>query len=98
MFVHSVFFWLKPELSPEERARFREGVESLQQISCAEAVYIGAPAATDRPVIDRTYDIGLTVLVKGLAEHDLYQQDPIHLEFVKGFSSFWARVQIYDAE
>lgn len=98
MLVHSVFFWLKSDLSEEQRSAFRSGVESLAAIPSAEAVYIGTPAATDRPVIDRSYDIGLTVVLKDLAAHDAYQVDPIHRKFVDEFGGYWARVLIYDAD
>lgn len=98
MLVHSVFFWLKPELTEVERAAFRAGVESLKGISAVEAVYIGTPAPTDRPVIDRSYDLGLTVLMKDMAAHDAYQVDPLHTAFVQQFSGHWQRVVIYDAE
>lgn len=98
MLVHTVFFWLKPDLDGAQRASFRAGVESLATISSAEAVYIGTPAATDRPVIDRSYDVGLTVVLKDLAAHDAYQVDPIHREFVDTFGTSWERVVIYDAD
>jgi len=98
MLVHSVFFWLKSDLDVERRAAFRGGVESLRGIACAEAVYIGTPAPTDRPVVDRSYDIGLTVVLKGMAAHDAYQVDPVHRAFVEEFGGDWERVVIYDAE
>lgn len=98
MLVHTVFFWLKKDLDAAQRAAFSAGVESLSAISCAEAVYIGTPAATARPVIDRTYDIGLTVVLKDLEAHDAYQVDPIHTKFVGEFGSYWERVVIYDAD
>lgn len=98
MLVHSVFFWLKPELDAAAVAAFRAGVETLRDVPCVEAVYIGTPASTDRPVIDRSYSVALTVLLKGIAEHDAYQVDPIHRAFVDQFSSYWDRVVIYDAE
>ena len=49
MLVHSVFFWLKPELGDEERAAFREGLESLRGIETVTDLYIGSPADTHRP-------------------------------------------------
>ena len=48
MLVHTVFFWLKPELTEEER-RLPRGRGILKGISAVEAVYIGTPAPTDRP-------------------------------------------------
>ena len=99
MLVHTVYFWLKPELTPAQRADFRVGVESLAGISAVEAVYVGTPAATEkRPVIEDSYSLALTVLCKDLAAQNAYQIDPLHLAFVNTFKSFWTRVQIYDAE
>ena len=99
MLVHSVFFWLKPELTAEQRADFRKGVESLGTISSTDKVYVGVPAGVpDRPIIDKSFAIGLTVVCKDIAAHNAYQVDPIHLAFIERFKTYWSRVQIYDAE
>ena len=98
MLVHTVFFWLKPELTPAQRAEFRRGVESLSGIKAARQVHVGVPAATaKRPIIDDSYSVALTVIVDDVAGHDAYQVDPLHLAFVEKFKTFWTRVQIYDA-
>ena len=99
MLVHSVFFWLREDLSDAERAAFRKGVDTLTTIGSAEAVYVGTPAATAaRPVVDTTYDIGLTVVAKDVPAHDVYQEDPIHLAFVNEFKGYWTKVTIYDVD
>lgn len=99
MLVHTVYFWLKPELTPAQRAEFRAGVEKLAGIAAVEKVYVGSPANTaKRPVIDDSYSVALTVVCKDLAAHDVYQVDPLHLQFIERFKTFWTRVQIYDAE
>ena len=99
MLVHTVYFWLKPELSAAQRADFRRGVESLGGIKTVEKLYVGTPARTQkRPIIDDTYSVALTVVCRDVAAHDAYQVDPIHLAFVNAFKTFWNRVQIYDAE
>ena len=99
MLVHTVFFWLKPELTAEQRADFRRGVESLATISATEKVYVGTPAGVpDRPIMDKTFAVGLTVICKDVAAHNAYQVDPIHLAFIERFRPYWSRVQIYDAE
>ena len=99
MLVHTVFFWLKPELTPAQRADFRRGVESLGRIKAVQKAYIGAPAATEkRPIIDDSYSVALTIICRDVAAHNAYQVDPIHLAFVNSFKTFWTRVQIYDAE
>ena len=98
MLVHTVYFWLKPELTADQLADFRRGVESLGGIKAVEKIYVGTPAATEkRPIIDDSYSFALTVIVKDVPGHDAYQVDPLHLAFVANFKTFWTRVQIYDA-
>lgn len=98
MLTHVVFFWLKPGLSAEQRARFETGVKSLLSIPDLVTGSVGRPASTDRPVIDRSYDYGLLTVFKDLAGHDAYQVDPIHLAFIEKCKEYWTRVQIYDFE
>ena len=98
MLIHSVYFWLKPELTEAQRAAFVAGVESLRAIKSIDTVYIGKPAQMPpRPVVDSTYSYALNVAFKDIAAHDAYQVDPIHLAFVNNCKMFWSRVQIYDA-
>jgi hypothetical protein len=99
MLYHCVYFWLKPELTAEQRAEFRRGVESLKGIKAVEKVSVGVPARTTaRPVIDASYDVALIVECKDVAAEAAYQVDPLHLAFVANFKTFWTRVQIYDSE
>lgn len=99
MLFHNVYFWLKPELTPAQRAEFRAGVETLAGIKSTECVTVGVPAATEkRPVIDDTYDVALIVQCRDVAAQNAYQVDPLHLAFVEKFKTFWSRVQIYDSE
>ena len=99
MLIHTVIFWLKDNLNNEERNRFFKGVETLSSIKSVEHNFIGTPANTpERPVVDNSYDCALTVVLKDLDQHDDYQQDPIHLDFIKECSHLWQKVQIFDAD
>lgn len=98
MLIHSVYFWLKPELTDAQRADFRAGLESLAVVKAVTAFYVGTPAAIPpRPVVDSSYSFGLTCVFKDLAGHDAYQVDPLHKAFLDRFRSYWSKVQIYDA-
>ncbi|MBL9202820.1 MAG: Dabb family protein [Opitutaceae bacterium] len=98
MLVHTVYFWLKPEITAAQRAEFRQGVESLAGIKAVDRLYVGTPAkTTKRPIIDDSYAFALTVVCKDVAAHDEYQVDPIHLKFIEQFKTYWNKVQIYDA-
>ncbi len=99
MLVHVVVFWLKKELSLDERVLFEEEVRSLEKIPSVDRLYVGSPAHTPkRPVIEDSYDFCLTVVLEDLNAHDAYQQDPLHLEFIRKCSHMWERVRIFDAE
>ncbi|MCM8540595.1 MAG: Dabb family protein [Lentisphaeraceae bacterium] len=98
MFVHTVFFWLKDELSDDQKQAFFKGVDTLKTIQPNVMVTTGAPASTNRPIIDTSYDYGLTCIFKSLEDHDKYQVDPIHLKFVENHSNDWKKVLIYDYE
>jgi len=99
MLVHTVYFWLKPDLSAAQRAEFRRGLESLAKIAAVDKIYVGTPAATEkRAVIDDSYSFALTVVLKDLPGQNAYQSDPIHLAFVTSYKPWWTGVQIYDAE
>jgi hypothetical protein len=96
MLVHSVYFWLKPDLTEEQRALFWESVHSLKTIESVRQCYIGAPASTDRPVIDRSYSCALIVVFDDDEGHDIYQEHPVHDKF-RERSNLWSKILIYDA-
>ena len=99
MLIHTVYFWLKPDLTDAQRADFRRGVETLAGIKAVEKLYVGVPAGVpDRPIVDKTFSVALTVICRDVAAHNLYQVDPIHLKFIETCKHLWGRVQIYDAE
>ena len=97
MFVHSVYFWLKDDLSDDDQASFNAGVRSLQEIESVKTGFVGEPADTDRPIIDRSYSCALVVMFEDGAGQDAYQVDPIHDRFREDCETFWSKVVIYDA-
>ncbi len=97
MFVHSVYFWLKPTLTNDERNQVIAGLRSLTTIPAVRQSFIGTPASTDRPVIDRSYHHALILFFEDQAGHDNYQAHPVHDQFRNECGGFWDRVLIYDA-
>ena len=98
MFTHTVLFWLKDGLSAAETAAFAEALRTLTTIPSVVTGTIGTPAATDRPVVDRSYSFGLMVVFKDLAGHDEYQGHAKHRDFLGRFGAHFAKVQVYDFE
>lgn len=99
MLVHTVVFWLKKDLSKDERNFFFSEVKALGDITSVKDFHLGAPAATPkRSVVEDSYDFAITVVLKDMDAHDEYQGDPIHLEFIDKCKDMWERVVIYDAD
>jgi hypothetical protein len=97
-FVHVVNFYLKPGLSAADIKKFEDGVSALGKIEAIQVFNLGKPASTDRPVIDRSYSYCELTVFKNKADHDIYQEHPIHLEFVENCKHLWDKVVIFDSE
>jgi hypothetical protein len=97
MFVHTVYFWLKPSLTAAERQTFVAGLKSLIAIGTVRFGHIGTPAGTDRPIIERGYSYGLVVAFDDEAGHEHYQVVDTHERFRQQCGTFWNKVVIYDS-
>src|ERR1700690_2390057 len=99
MLIHSVYFWLRPDLTADERANFRAEVGKLSAVRTIERIYVGPPATIrERDVTERSFDMALTIIFRDGPAHDAYQVDPAHLAFVERNKAFWTRVQVYDSQ
>jgi hypothetical protein len=97
MFVHAVYFYLRKDLTPAEKNRFAKGLRELRGIEGVRHGYIGVPAPTDRPVIERGYSNSLVLVFPDQAAHDAYQVHPVHDRFRAECGTFWTTVRIYDS-
>jgi hypothetical protein len=97
MFVHAVYFWLREELPDADRARFLAGLRALRGIEGVQQGYIGVPAPTDRPVIERGYSHALVLVFPDQAAHDAYQVHPVHDRFREECGGCWTAVRIFDS-
>ncbi len=97
MFIHSVYFWLKEDLTAGQKEAFLQGLDSLTTIETVRHAYTGTPAPTDREIIVRDYSYALILAFDDKEGHDSYQTDEIHDRFRENCSPFWNKVVIYDA-
>ncbi|WP_235298495.1 Dabb family protein [Portibacter marinus] len=95
-FVHTVFFWMKDDLTEEEAKFFEEGMEKLGQTPSIHSYKWGKPAGTPRDVVDNSYTYAWIVEFANTEDHDAYQEDPIHVKFIEESSDLWTKVQVYD--
>jgi hypothetical protein len=96
MFSHVVLFWTKSE-TPDAVERLIAGAEKyLRPIPGVLSFHVGRMAASDRPVVDQSYQVGLNVLFSDKQAQDDYQAHPLHLDFIREISPVWEKVKVYD--
>lgn len=97
MFIHSVYFWLKGGESNTARLEMMaDANEKLREIPTVQQIWAGPPAGTPRDIVDNSYQIGLTVILEDVEAHDIYQEHPLHQEFIARFRENWEKVLVYD--
>jgi len=100
MLQHNVYFWLKENVSNEEKKKFEQGIKDF--VSAVKEIYkveIGIPAATeDRDVVDHSFGFSMFIWFKNIDDHNVYQKHPAHQKFIDDFSSIWESVKVYDSE
>ncbi len=96
--IHTVFFWLKEDISAEDKAKFKAGVQSLSKISHIQSCFIGPAAGTEsRDVVDHSYSLALINHFASKEAEAAYQIDPIHLKFIDDCKDYWTKVIVYDS-
>lgn len=95
-FGHIVFFWMKEEISAEQKKQFEAGMEALGKVSTISSYKWGTVAESDRDVVDDTYDYSWIVYFKDKAGEEAYQTDSIHLNFIEQYEALWDKVVVYD--
>lgn len=95
--VHHVFFWLKNPSSTEDRDKLLAGVKSLRKIETIKFIHVGVPASTEkRDVVDNSYHVSELMFFDSVEDQKVYQDHPIHQQFIKEHSMLWDKVVVYD--
>jgi hypothetical protein len=58
---------------------------------------VGEPAGTPREVVDNSYTVCLAATFASKEDQDIYQDHPIHQQYVEDNQDKWTRVQVYDS-
>ena len=99
MLVHTVFFWMKKNAPKGAAKRTIQDAMTYLATPTVKHLWAGPPAKTEiRPVVNATFDAGLTVIFDTIADHDAYQEDPQHQVFIQRNKKNWLRVEVYDSQ
>jgi hypothetical protein len=95
--VHHVFFWLKNPSSTADRDKLLAGVKGLRKIETIKMMHVGVPASTEkRDVVDNSYHVSELMFFDTVEDQKIYQDHPIHQQFIKDHSMLWEKVVVYD--
>ena len=98
MHIHNVYIWLKDDVDKDTKDAFEQSLKALIDDPFVQSGYYGNPAATDRPVVEKTYAYGLVLIFEDLAAHDQYQTGEAHIQLVERHRDKWAKVVVHDIE
>lgn len=95
--VHHVFFWLKQPGSVADRDQLIAGLRGLAKIEVIRNLQIGVPASTEqRDVVDSSFDVSELMTFDSVADQKIYQDHPLHQDFVAKCGHLWRKVVVYD--
>jgi Stress responsive A/B Barrel Domain len=97
--LHNVYFWLKADVSADQRVHFEREVRRLTELDYVADGFVGRPAPTEkRPVNDHSFDYSLSLRFKTDDDHVFYQkQCPGHRRFIDQCAPMFERVVVYDS-
>ena len=93
-FVHHVLFWLNDKA---DRQKFVDGLQQLTAIASIRDIHTGITTDTHGGPIDDSYDVSLLILFNNQADHDLYDADPIHQDFIAQYGKLCSKLAAYDS-
>jgi len=99
MFSHVVIFWTDPK-NPNAANLLLSGAEKyLKPIPGVLSFHVGRMVASNRPVVEQSYQIALNLIFPDKKTQDEYQVHPLHIEFVeKAFKPNCVKCVVYDFE
>ena len=97
-FAHVVLFWLKNPDNQQERKKFESSLETfIKKSKYVKTMHFGAPANTNRPVIDNTYTYCMILTFTSKEKQDKYQDEPGHKKFISESEDLWEKVIVFDS-
>jgi len=82
-YSHVVLVWLKDPGNAQMRKRFIENSRALNNLPGIISRHVGVVKASDRVIVDDTFDVAVTVTLKDKAAFDAYMNNPRHKKIVE---------------
>ncbi|HEY1083442.1 MAG TPA: Dabb family protein [Prosthecobacter sp.] len=80
---HVVLIWLKKPGDATDRAKVVAAAKQFQkEIPQIQHLSVGTPLASERPVVDDSFDVGLVMRFANPADLSVYEKHPAHVKAV----------------
>jgi hypothetical protein len=76
--VHVVLVWLKEPGNADHRARIIEATRRFAAIPGVDEIMVGQPIPGERPTVDDSFDVGLTMIFSSKQALESYLMHPDH--------------------
>ena len=94
---HVVMFWQKNPGNQADRQKIMAAMDRLRVIEGITALDYGSAVASERPVVDDSFDIALLVRFTNADALHAYEKDPRHTKEVKEvLLPLTKKIQVYD--
>lgn len=95
--LHQVYFWLKNPEAEADKKELIAGLKTLASIPTVRQIHVGTLASTEkRDVVDTSWDVSELLFFDNETDQKIYQDHPIHQEFIKKCAHLWEKVVVYD--
>ena len=81
--VHTVFLWLKQSGNEEQRRQLLMATDRLRAIRGVREIRFGEAVASDRDIVDDSFDVGIYFYFSDVAAMNRYLLDPLHKRVVE---------------
>lgn len=95
---HVVLVWLKHPGNAADRATLLATARKFQaEIPLIKHMSVGTAVASERPVVDDSFDVGFVMRFASKADMDAYEKHPVHQKAVKEtLLPLAKKIQVYD--
>jgi hypothetical protein len=98
LLAHNVFFTLIDK-SPAAIAKLVADCKKFLTVQPGIVYFACGPLETEltREVNDLGFDVGLHIIFRTRADHDAYQEDETHNQFIAENKANWSQVRVFDS-
>ncbi len=94
---HIVFLWLKEPGNKEHRQKIIDATHGFKKIPGVVHVDVGEVIASERKIVDDSFDVGLTLTFEGVGAMNAYLTHPLHKDALKNILKPLVRkIVVYD--